>query len=90
MRRLLLDEATSALDSESERFIQQSLDRLMRDRTTFVVAHRLSTIERADRIVVLEAGRVVEVGPHRELLARGGLYSHLHSIQYARKEEVVS
>jgi subfamily B ATP-binding cassette protein MsbA len=87
---LLLDEATSALDSESERFIQQSLDRLMRDRTTFVVAHRLSTIERADRIVVLEAGRVVEVGPHRELLARGGLYSHLHSIQYARKEEVVS
>jgi subfamily B ATP-binding cassette protein MsbA len=87
---LLLDEATSALDSESERFIQQSLDRLMRNRTTFVVAHRLSTIERADRIVVLEAGRIVEVGSHRELLARGGLYSHLHSIQYARKEEVVS
>jgi len=87
---LLLDEATSALDSESERFIQQSLDRLMRNRTTFVVAHRLSTIERADRIVVLEAGRVVEIGPHRELLARGGLYSHLHSIQYARKEEEVS
>jgi len=87
---LLLDEATSALDSESERFIQQSLDRLMRDRTTFVVAHRLSTIERADRIVVLEAGKVVEVGPHRDLLARGGLYAHLHSIQYARKEEVVS
>ena len=87
---LLLDEATSALDSESERFIQQSLDRLMRNRTTFVVAHRLSTIERADRIVVLEAGQIVEVGSHRELLARGGLYSHLHSIQYARKEEVVS
>ncbi|HTT13116.1 MAG TPA: lipid A export permease/ATP-binding protein MsbA [Burkholderiaceae bacterium] len=87
---LLLDEATSALDSESERFIQQSLDRLMRNRTTFVVAHRLSTIERADRIVVLEAGRVVEIGPHHELLARGGLYSHLHSIQYARKEEEVS
>jgi ATP-binding cassette, subfamily B, bacterial MsbA len=87
---LLLDEATSALDSESERFIQQSLDRLMRNRTTFVVAHRLSTIERADRIVVLEAGRIVEVGAHRELLGRGGLYSHLHSIQYARKEEEVS
>ncbi|HUL68186.1 MAG TPA: lipid A export permease/ATP-binding protein MsbA [Burkholderiaceae bacterium] len=87
---LLLDEATSALDSESERFIQQSLDRLMRNRTTFVVAHRLSTIERADRIVVLEGGRIVEVGPHSELLARGGLYSHLHSIQYARKEEEVS
>ena len=87
---LLLDEATSALDSESERFIQQSLDRLMRNRTTFVVAHRLSTIERADRIVVLEGGRIVEIGSHRDLLARGGLYSHLHSIQYARKEEVVS
>jgi ATP-binding cassette, subfamily B, bacterial MsbA len=87
---LLLDEATSALDSESERFIQQSLDRLMRNRTTFVVAHRLSTIERADRIVVLEAGQIVEVGSHRELIVRGGLYSHLHSIQYARKEEVVS
>jgi subfamily B ATP-binding cassette protein MsbA len=87
---LLLDEATSALDSESERFIQQSLDRLMRNRTTLVVAHRLSTIERADRIVVLEAGRIVEVGAHRDLLARGGLYSHLHSIQYAHKEEVVS
>jgi len=87
---LLLDEATSALDSESERFIQQSLDRLMRNRTTFVVAHRLSTIERADRIVVLEGGRIIEMGSHRDLLARGGLYSHLHSIQYARKEEVVS
>jgi len=87
---LLLDEATSALDSESERFIQQSLDRLMRNRTTFVVAHRLSTIERADRIVVLEGGRIAEIGPHGELLARGGLYSHLHSIQYARKEEEVS
>jgi subfamily B ATP-binding cassette protein MsbA len=87
---LLLDEATAALDSESERYIQQSLDRLMRGRTTFVVAHRLSTIERADRIVVLEGGRIVEVGSHRELLARRGLYSHLHSIQYARKEEEVS
>lgn len=80
---LLLDEATSALDSESERFIQASLERLMQGRTTFVVAHRLSTIERADRIVVLEHGRIVEVGSHRQLLARGGLYAHLYEIQFA-------
>jgi len=80
---LLLDEATSALDSESERFIQASLDRLMKGRTTFVVAHRLSTIEAASRIVVLEAGRIVEIGRHAELLARGGLYSHLHRIQFS-------
>jgi subfamily B ATP-binding cassette protein MsbA len=88
---LLLDEATSALDSESERFIQLSLARLMRGRTTFVVAHRLSTIEAASRIVVLDAGRIVEIGRHAELLARGGLYAHLYRIQYsARHEEVVS
>jgi len=79
---LLLDEATSALDSESERYIQASLERLMKGRTTFVVAHRLSTIEKADRIVVLDAGRVVETGRHAELLAAGGLYSHLHRIQF--------
>ena len=81
---LLLDEATSALDSESERAIQASLERLMQGRTSFVVAHRLSTIERASRIVVLEHGRVVEVGSHDQLLAAGGLYAHLHSIQFAQ------
>jgi len=86
---LLLDEATSALDSESERYIQASLQRLMRGRTTFVVAHRLSTIERADRIVVLERGRVVEIGPHAELIGRGGLYARLHNIQFASGEETV-
>jgi ATP-binding cassette, subfamily B, bacterial MsbA len=80
---LLLDEATSALDSESERYIQKSLERLMQGRTTFVVAHRLSTIERADRIVVLEHGRIGEIGSHRQLLARGGLYAHLYEIQFA-------
>jgi subfamily B ATP-binding cassette protein MsbA len=83
---LLLDEATSALDSESERYVQQSLERLMEGRTTFVVAHRLSTIEGADRIVVMQAGRIVEVGPHAELLARGGLYANLHRIQFATGE----
>lgn len=83
---LLLDEATSALDSESERFIQASLQRLMKGRTTFVVAHRLSTIERADRIVVLEHGRMVELGSHSELIGRGGLYARLHGIQFATTE----
>jgi ATP-binding cassette, subfamily B, bacterial MsbA len=81
---LLLDEATSALDSDSERYIQSSLERLMHGRTTFVVAHRLSTIEQADRIVVLQAGRIAEIGNHRDLLARGGLYAHLHRIQFAQ------
>ena len=79
---LLLDEATSALDSDSERFIKASLERLRQGRTSFVVAHRLSTIERAHRIVVLEHGRIVELGSHRELLARGGLYAHLHGVQF--------
>jgi subfamily B ATP-binding cassette protein MsbA len=86
---LLLDEATSALDSESERYIQASLARLMKGRTTFVVAHRLSTIERADRIVVLERGRVVEIGSHSELIGRGGLYARLHGIQFATMDSTV-
>ena len=79
---LILDEATSALDSESERLVQDALERLMRGRTSLVIAHRLSTIERADRIVTLEAGQVVEQGTHAELLARGGLYARLHAIQF--------
>ncbi len=86
---LLLDEATSSLDSESERYIQASLQRLMKGRTTFVVAHRLSTIERADRIVVLERGRVVEIGSHAELIVRGGLYARLHGIQFAVTDQPV-
>jgi subfamily B ATP-binding cassette protein MsbA len=87
---LLLDEATSALDSESERYIQLSLERLMRGRTTFVVAHRLSTIEGADRIVVLEGGRIVEVGRHAQLLASGGLYSSLYRTQFSRPDPAIA
>lgn len=79
---LILDEATSALDSESEHLVQQALERLMEGRTTIVVAHRLSTIEKADRIAVLDQGRLVELGTHRELLARSGLFARLHALQF--------
>ncbi len=82
---LILDEATSALDGESERHVQAALATLMRGRTTIVIAHRLSTIEQADRIVVLDAGRVAETGRHAELLAAGGIYSRLYRIQYSRE-----
>ena len=80
---LLLDEATSALDSRTERDVQQALEVLMADRTTLVVAHRLSTIERANRIVVMDQGRIVEIGSHAELLAREGAYAGLHRLQSA-------
>jgi len=82
---LVLDEATSALDTESERLIQQALQRLMRDRTTLVIAHRLSTIEHADQIAVMDQGRIVERGSHAELLALGGHYASLHRIQFHDK-----
>jgi ATP-binding cassette, subfamily B, bacterial MsbA len=79
---LILDEATSALDSESERAVQDALERLMRGRTTVVIAHRLSTIEHADRVVVMERGRIAEQGTHAHLLASGGLYARLHALQF--------
>ena len=79
---LILDEATSALDSESEHAVQDALERLMQGRTTLVIAHRLSTIEHANRVLVLEAGRMVEQGPHAQLLASGGLYARLHAMQF--------
>ena len=77
---LILDEATSALDTESERAVQDALERLMHKRTTLVIAHRLSTVQHADRIVVMEAGRVVEEGHHTQLLANGGPYARLYAI----------
>jgi ATP-binding cassette, subfamily B, bacterial MsbA len=86
---LILDEATSALDAESERLVQRAIANLVRNRTTLVIAHRLSTVRRADRIVVMEAGRIIETGTHAELLNRGGQYRKLYELQFADEEELV-
>ena len=84
---LILDEATSALDAESERMVQRAIANLVRNRTTIVIAHRLSTVRRADTIVVMEGGRIIETGTHAELLARGGQYRKLYELQFADEEE---
>ncbi|MEH1896728.1 MAG: ABC transporter ATP-binding protein [Nostoc sp.] len=87
---LILDEATSALDTVSERLVQAALDDLSRDRTTLVIAHRLSTVQKANQIAVLDQGQVVEVGTHDELLQKGGYYSRLYSMQFAERPETVT
>jgi ATP-binding cassette, subfamily B, bacterial MsbA len=84
---LILDEATSALDTESERHIQRALAGLMKDRTTFVIAHRLSTVEKADRILVLDKGRIIESGPHEELIEKDGHYAMLYRMQFSEQED---
>jgi ABC-type multidrug transport system fused ATPase/permease subunit len=81
-RILILDEATSALDSESEAVVQEALARLMQGRTCLIIAHRLSTVRDADRIIVLDAGQIIETGKHQELCARGGLYARLVHQQF--------
>jgi ATP-binding cassette subfamily B protein len=87
---LLLDEATSALDAESERLVQAALDALMRDRTTLIIAHRLATVVNADRIAVLDQGRVVALGSHQDLMRQGGLYARLAALQFDRPNTIVA
>jgi ATP-binding cassette, subfamily B, bacterial MsbA len=84
---LILDEATSSLDSASEQIVQYALENLMKDRTTFVIAHRLSTVRHANTIVVLHDGAIAEIGRHQELLAREGVYSRLYKIQFEGQEQ---
>ena len=84
---LILDEATSALDTESERFIQAALEALMKTRTTLVIAHRLSTVEHADKIIVMDEGGIVEMGSHASLLARDGHYARLYHMQFKETQQ---
>jgi len=87
---LILDEATSHLDTESERLVQRALQNLMKHRTVIVIAHRLSTVRRADKIVVLDRGRICEMGSHEELIGRGGVYQRLHEMQFLEPDAVAN
>ena len=84
---VILDEATSSLDSESERLVEQAMTELLRGRSTLIIAHRLSTVRRADRVVVIDGGRVVEEGSHTQLLADNGVYAHLYRVQFPEGRE---
>ncbi len=88
-RILILDDSTSSVDTQTEKLIQEALDRLMEGRTTFVIAHRLATVRRADLILVMEDGRIVQRGRHAELLAQGGLYREIHDLQLSQHAEYV-
>ena len=83
---LILDEATSALDAESERLVQKALENLMQNRTSVVIAHRLSTVRKADKIVVMEKGEIIETGTHQELLDKKGVYKRLYELQFLEEE----
>jgi subfamily B ATP-binding cassette protein MsbA len=87
---LILDEATSALDSESEMLIQEALANVMKDRTTLVIAHRLSTIRNTDKILVLDKGRIVEIGSHKELYRKNGIYRKLYDLQFPEEKEMLN